>query len=517
MHLREQETLRRGRELEERRIAFERKMAEKEDKLRQAMKKKMKDEMYAESLTVLKQLEKELLMQQNATLEKERSIEMKERELEHAEREWKAREIAAENQMKERIQRELRQNTVRDEIDRKQSSFIPQVKVEAEMRQNFEETEDNIASHPYRKETLQKSTIGIKKEEKIGQKIVPRTEQNYSSEQRVHLIARQEEEVPKVTNVSTFTSQSKQEEPDGHVGKAYVGPFSGSGTQPTPKHENTYEVWRLEVKSLMSRGCYSDIAIVQAIWKSLRGQARNVLFTLGSSAKAVDILERLESVYGNVASGEAVLQEFYTVHQEKEESVTDWGLRLEQILQRAIEKGHVTEERKDQMLRDKFWRSLYNQDLKNATKIYHQSVLSFDKLQRKVRAEEYEMQDSLARHQQPVRKEKRNKAQHNPQLTEMDDQLEFLRKINENISRMDRDIQQLKRGQNNRGYRPRRRGDRGRHNRGRGNSQTYSEDYEKTNEGSNDRKESKKDDENTGGKETAGSNKKKDGKKGQLN
>ena len=56
MHLREQETLRRGRELEERRIVFERKMAEKEDKIRQAMKKKMKDEMYAESLTVLKQL-----------------------------------------------------------------------------------------------------------------------------------------------------------------------------------------------------------------------------------------------------------------------------------------------------------------------------------------------------------------------------------------------------------------------------------------------------------------------------
>ena len=439
VHLREQETLRRGRELEERRIAFERKMAEKEDKLRQAMKKKMKDEMYAESLTVLKQLEKELLMQQNATLEKERSIEMKERELEHAERDWNAREIAAENQMKERIQRELRYNTVKDETDRKEST---QIKVETEMRQNFEETEDNIASHPYRKETLQKSTIGIKKEEKIGQKIVPRTEQIYSSEQRVSLTARQEEEVPKVTNESTSISQSKQEEPDGHIGKAYIGPFSG--TQPTPKHENTYEVWRLEVKSLMSRGCYSDIAIVQAIWKSLRGQVRNVLFTLGSSAKAVDILERLESVYGNVASGEAVLQEFYTVHQEEEESVTDWGLRLEQILQRAIEKGHVTEERKDQMLRDKFWRSLYNQDLKNATKIYHQSVLSFDKLQRKVRAEEYEMQDSIARHQQPVRKEKRNKAQHNPQLTEMDDQLEFLRKINENISRMDRDIQQLK-------------------------------------------------------------------------
>ena len=62
----------------------------------------------------------------------------------------------------------------------------------------------------------------------------------------------------------------------------------------------------------------------------------------------------------------------------------------------------MTEEMRDQMLRDKFWRSLYDQNLKNATKIYHQSVLSFEKLQRKVRTEEYEMQESSARLQQPV-------------------------------------------------------------------------------------------------------------------
>lgn len=73
---------------------------------------------------------------------------------------------------------------------------------------------------------------------------------------------------------------------------------------------------------------------------------------------------------------------------------------MEQILQRAKEKGHVNEERKDQMLRDKFWRSLYDQNLKNATKIYHQSLTSFEKLQQKVRAEENEMKESEAKKQQ---------------------------------------------------------------------------------------------------------------------
>ena len=49
--------------------------------------------------------------------------------------------------------------------------------------------------------------------------------------------------------------------------------------------------------------------------------------------------------------------------------------------------------------------------------------MSFEKLQRKVRKEECEMQESLVRHQQPVQKDRKAKAQHNPQLTDMDDQL----------------------------------------------------------------------------------------------
>ena len=121
----------------------------------------------------------------------------------------------------------------------------------------------------------------------------------------------------KVSHVSTSKTQTKQDEAQGFVLKPYVGPFSG--TQPTPKHENTFEVWKLEVQSLMAMKVYSDISIVQAIWKSLKGQARDVLFNIGPSAKADDIVKRLESVYGNVASGEAVLQEFYTVHQEENE------------------------------------------------------------------------------------------------------------------------------------------------------------------------------------------------------
>lgn len=96
-------------------------------------------------------------------------------------------------------------------------------------------------------------------------------------------------------------------------------------------------------------------------------------------------------MFGNVASGESVLQEFYTSSQKQDESVALWGIRIEEILQKAIEKGHVTPEQKNSMLKTKFWRALYSSELKNATRVHFESTENFELLRRKVRAEEYEI------------------------------------------------------------------------------------------------------------------------------
>ena len=66
-----------------------------------------------------------------------------------------------------------------------------------------------------------------------------------------------------------------------------------------------------------------------------------------------------------------------------------WGLRLEEIVQRAIEKGHLNDNQKDEMLRTKFWRALYSKELQNATRVYYHQIQDFDKLRTKVRSEEY--------------------------------------------------------------------------------------------------------------------------------
>ena len=51
--------------------------------------------------------------------------------------------------------------------------------------------------------------------------------------------------------------------------------------------------------------------------------------------------DKLESVFGNVCSDENILQEFYNTSQKAGESVTLWVLRIDEILQKAVQKGHA--------------------------------------------------------------------------------------------------------------------------------------------------------------------------------
>ena len=123
----------------------------------------------------------------------------------------------------------------------------------------------------------------------------------------------------------------------------------------------------------------------QALRNSLKGQARRVLFTLGPGATIEQIIHKLERTFGNVASGQTVLQEFYTAEQRENESVTLWGIRLQEIYQRAVEKGFATYEQRDKMLTERFWRSLRSIELQNATSVYCHSAQSFEVLRQKVR------------------------------------------------------------------------------------------------------------------------------------
>ena len=174
-----------------------------------------------------------------------------------------------------------------------------------------------------------------------------------------------------------------------HLLKAYVNSFSGA--DPLPKNESSFEDWKKEVEKLRRGKQYPDSSIEHAIRNSFRGQARKVFINMNPESTIQDIIDKMESVFGNVASGESVIQEFYTATQRKDESVADWGIRLEDIFERAVAKGSAVPSQKDKMLRERFWRSLYSVELKNATRLHFLSDEPFESFRTKVRAEEKEM------------------------------------------------------------------------------------------------------------------------------
>ena len=135
----------------------------------------------------------------------------------------------------------------------------------------------------------------------------------------------------------------------------------------------------------MKSGLYHTGIIRQAVRNSLTGSTRKILQTLSDQATTEEIIQKVESNYGNVKTGEAVVSEFYLAKQEKGESVTDWGIRIESILRTAIRKGQVNADQADEMLRKRFWKHLYDVDLKNSTRLYFESTKSFEELRRKVR------------------------------------------------------------------------------------------------------------------------------------
>ena len=173
-----------------------------------------------------------------------------------------------------------------------------------------------------------------------------------------------------------------------HFIKPYISQFSG--VDPIPKNESSFEAWKLEIESLRRSNIFPEYLITQSIRNSLKPPARNTLLTLEPLASSDDILVKPDNVFGNVASGQSILQEFYTAVQQPEESVTMWSLRLEEILQRVAQKSVIPAEQKNEMLRERFWRSLYNTDLQNATQVHYHQTKDFEELRKKVRAEEYQ-------------------------------------------------------------------------------------------------------------------------------
>ena len=147
---------------------------------------------------------------------------------------------------------------------------------------------------------------------------------------------------------------------------------------------------------LLREHMYPELIIVQCMRNSLKGYTRNTLLTLPESASPIHSIDKLEGIYGNVYSNDTLLLSFYAEKHMNGQSVADYGMKLESILQKVYEIGILNPEGRNDMLRAKFWSDLKYPELKNATRYSYDIIKNFDELRKEVRAVELELEISGA-------------------------------------------------------------------------------------------------------------------------
>ena len=122
----------------------------------------------------------------------------------------------------------------------------------------------------------------------------------------------------------------------------------------------------------------------QAIRRSLRGEAGNLARRLGICATIPEILDKFESVYGDVDTKEHLLSKFYSAKQGENENVTKWSCRLEDILSTAVERKLAEPDKVNEMLRNMFWQGL-KPALKDISGYKFEKITDFNKLRVEIR------------------------------------------------------------------------------------------------------------------------------------
>ena len=164
--------------------------------------------------------------------------------------------------------------------------------------------------------------------------------------------------------------------------------FSGDGTS---KGDVKFSHWKFEVNGLIQAG-ELECNIMQSIRRSVRGTAAEVIRNMPFTSTSLDIMKKFEGFFGDVLTGETLIQKFYDAKQKPNESVAAWACYLESLLTKAIDTGKISPGVRNDMLFSKFWVDLYDERIKSATRHHYDSNTEFEQLFVVVRTIEQELQ-----------------------------------------------------------------------------------------------------------------------------
>ena len=333
---------------------------------------------------------------------RETYVQEKERQLAETQRQLQEREIKLEAQ--EEVERQRHALTPYDEaLQRKEEILEKKFKAlrlkEAQIKLREESMKELAENSESRIRKLEKEIMALQQEDE-GIKEDFKKDNNDSTQRQGNTQVDSSVNTDSTGELQSALSSKATSVQDRPYNFSRFNNFSGE--DPKPKKEASFEEWKYEVNCARGDPQNTESSIAQAIRKSLSGQAKRVILPLGISSTVEEMMVKLEGVFGNVATGMSVLEEFYSTTQKQGESVNTWSLRLEELIQRAIDKGQTRPEEKNSLLKEKFWRCLRSERLKNATQIYYHTLDTFEDLRTKVRVEETAMEVKRGIQHQPV-------------------------------------------------------------------------------------------------------------------
>ena len=156
------------------------------------------------------------------------------------------------------------------------------------------------------------------------------------------------------------------------------------GSTLIPKGHVSFTAWKHEVEGLTT--IYSKRAVIQAIKRSLKSPAAEVVWHLGQTTSHEEIMEALETWYDDVAEGEVLLSELFSTTQGEKESLTEFASRLESILYRLSKLDGTRYGGGDpEILKVNFFRGLRDDRLREALQPRKDKLTTFNQMLKEAR------------------------------------------------------------------------------------------------------------------------------------
>jgi hypothetical protein len=152
--------------------------------------------------------------------------------------------------------------------------------------------------------------------------------------------------------------------------KPWLTKFSGDSSE-------GYDLWRYQLLSLKNEK-HRPEDIADAIRASLQGKAGGIVARLGTDVSVEQILQKMDSIFGEVGAEADCLANFFSARQAPTETIAEYSCRLEKLLDLASRQATLPGS-SDVLLRKMLWTGLHK-DLKDSTLYLYDSSSSFDEL-----------------------------------------------------------------------------------------------------------------------------------------